>query len=109
MDVERIYPLTQSACTPYIGRTVCAVMKDGTHVVGTIKEVNEHGLVLSKEKPGVHILSTAGGRLRKKRRKANTSAFGFGGPFGPGGYPYNDFLLSWSLIALLFLVPFFYF
>lgn len=108
--MERIYPVTQAACTPYIGKTVCAIMHDGTHVVGTIGGVNERGLVFSGAAPGVQILSTNPKKARKQldeiQKRAKTSFYGYGG-YGYG-YGYGDYWLDWALIALLFTLPFFF-
>lgn len=105
--MERISPVSQATCSPYIGRRVCAVLHDGSHVVGTIDSVTERGIVF-RQAPGVQILSAKSAKAAKAmggvRKKAKTSAFGYGYGFG-----FGTFLLEWALIALLFAFPFFYF
>lgn len=111
--MERIYPVTQVTCSPYIGRTVCAIMHDGTQIVGTISGINERGLVLDRAVPGAQVLSTnpkkAHKQLSEIQRNAKTSAYGYGGGGygGYGGYGYG-YGLDWALIALLFTLPFFF-
>lgn len=105
-----ISPLTADSCRPYIGRQVCAVLHDGTHVTGTLRGVSERGLEFEQSYPSANILSTKSGKSKKPmnsmKKKAETSAFGPGYGYG-FGYPYAA-ALAWTSIALLFLVPFFF-
>ena len=54
-------------CRSYVGKHVCAVLKDGTQVYGTIKGVSDHGLELGDAAPRATILSTNPG-IRSLRR-----------------------------------------
>lgn len=94
--MHRIHPVCKDTCQPYIGKRVCAVMADGTQVIGTISAVTDQGLEFGGTTPDVTILS--------KKGKAKTKAFGYGYP--GYGYGYNPFILDWALISLLFLLPF---
>lgn len=110
--MQQIYPINQETCMPYIGRTVCAVLHDGTHYVGTITGVNSSGLLFDGS-AGATILSTEPGKAKKQlqelKSKAKTKAFGLGGFGGYGGYGgYGAYALDWAAIALLFLLPFFF-
>ena len=110
MDI--INPINADNCRNYVGSHVCAVMHDGTEVVGTIRGVNEQGLLFEPmNHPDAFILSARPGKPNKKgtprKTKPGTSAFyggGYGG-YGGYGYPYGG-LLAWSAISLLFLIPF---
>lgn len=100
--MHRIYPIGKDSCQPYIGKRVCAVLADGTHIVGTISAVTDQGLEFGGTTPDVTVLS--------KKGKAKTKAYGYPGYGYPGygypGYGYNPFVLDWVLITLLFLLPF---
>lgn len=110
--MHQIYPITQESCQPYIGKCVCAILHDGTHVVGTLSGVNATGLQFSGAYPGVSILSTQPKKARKQLEKlkssAKTSAYGYGGFGGGYGYGYESDWLEWTAIALLFALPFFF-
>lgn len=102
-----ISPLSVDTCKPYIGRQLCAVLRDGRQFTGTLSEVNENGLIFQQAFPEAAILSTQSRKAKKQpqslKQKAQTSAFGPGFGFSPFGG-----LLSWGSIALLFLLPFFF-
>ncbi|WP_260869494.1 hypothetical protein [Paenibacillus sp. Y412MC10] len=104
-------------CRSYVGKHVCAVLKDGTQVYGTIKGVSDHGLELGDAAPRATILSTNPGKASKQlselQQKAKTSSYPGYGPYGRGygggygyGYPPGYGALAWTSIALLFLIPF---
>lgn len=102
-------PVSADVCRGYIGKQVCAVLYDGTEVVGTIRGVHDHGLELEyASNPSASILSVKGKKGKKaaksKKAGAQTSAFG---PWGYGGYGYGfGNVLAWEAITLLFLIPF---
>ncbi|MGE7822744.1 hypothetical protein [Paenibacillus sp. NPDC093718] len=100
-------PISAEGCKGYVGKTVCAVMRDGTEVVGTIRGVNDRGLELEFANPSAYILSAKGKKGKKSSKStkggAHTSAFG---PYGYGGYGWGANVLAWEAIALLFLIPF---
>ncbi|OPH47154.1 hypothetical protein BC351_11655 [Paenibacillus ferrarius] len=100
--MQPIYPICAESCRPYIGQQVCAVLHDGTQVVGTLDNVSGQGLFINQGFNNATVLSTKPGKVKKElkviKNKAQTSAWGFGG-FNP---------LLWSSIALLFLLPFFF-
>lgn len=108
-------PLSAESCRGYIGKHVCAVLRDGTEVVGTLRGVSDKGLEIDFANPTASVLSAKGkqGKPSKKfkssKGKAATSAFGPGYGYGYGGYsPYwgPGNILAWEAIALLFLIPF---
>ncbi|GJM70947.1 hypothetical protein HMSSN036_31630 [Paenibacillus macerans] len=112
--MQQIYPITEAGCRPYIGRPVCAVLRDGNCYVGTISAVGPEGIQFDGVVPGgASVLSKQSPKVRKQvsnlKSKAKTKAFGFG-PFGPfGGFGgFGGFWLPWALLALLFLWPFFW-
>lgn len=106
--MHNIYPISVDTCKPYVGRQVCAVLHDGTHVTGTIRGVSERGLEFEEAYPSANILSTKPAKAKKQLnamvKKAETSAFGPG--YGYGGFGYPGAALAWTSIALLFLIPF---
>ncbi|MGG3505513.1 hypothetical protein ABES58_08545 [Paenibacillus lautus] len=107
-------PISAEGCRGYVGKTVCAVMRDGTEVVGTIRGVHDRGLELEFANPSVYTLSTKGKKGKKSSKSAKsgaqTSAFGpygYGGGYGAyGGYGWGGNVFAWEAIALLFLIPF---
>ncbi|MEK3734752.1 MULTISPECIES: hypothetical protein [Paenibacillus] len=109
-------PLSADSCRGYVGKHVCAVLQDGTEVVGTLRGVHDKGLEIEFVNPTASVLSAKGkqGGPSKKSKsskgsKAATSAFGPGYGYGYGGYsPYwgGGNFLAWEAIALLFLIPF---
>ncbi|HEY0829346.1 MAG TPA: hypothetical protein VGE40_14700 [Bacilli bacterium] len=107
--MHQIYPISLETCRPYIGSTVCAVLHDGTHYVGTIAGVSAAGIEFSGASQGASVLATQPNKAKKQlqnlKSKAKTSAYGFGGTYG--GYGYGT-TLDWAAIALLFLLPFFF-
>ncbi|MDU4696774.1 MULTISPECIES: hypothetical protein [Paenibacillus] len=130
--MQQIYPLGVDTCKPHIGKTVCAVMRDGRYYIGTITDVNENGIQLNggyaseanvlstqpaKAKKQLNQLKSKSKGANKAVTKANaqvqTKAFGYG-PGYPGygygggypGYAYNAYAFDWAAIALLFLIPF---
>ncbi len=118
--MKQIHPITPTSCSPYVGKTVCAVLQDGTQVVGTISRVSASGIELDGARTGAAVLSTkapqAKKQLQRQAARANTKG-GFYNPPGynpPGfgyGYPgyYPGYGLAWASIALLFLLPFLFY
>jgi len=98
-------PIDEDAIRPYIGKSVCAVLQDGTCYYGSITDVRGGQLFLDGGYKGVETLSTsvnkAKTQLSKLNDKAAVSAFFPGFGFGGGGLA-----LSLLLIALLFATPF---
>ncbi|RRJ62697.1 hypothetical protein EHV15_06880 [Paenibacillus oralis] len=110
--MQQIYPITQDGCRPYIGKQVCAVLRDGNCFVGTISSVGPDGIQFDGPLPGgASVLSNRSKKAKKQFRhikaKAKTKAFGpFGfGPFGRFG-GFGGFWFPWAAISLLFLLPF---
>ncbi|CAM2865946.1 hypothetical protein PASE110613_05060 [Paenibacillus sediminis] len=105
--MEFINPISADGCRPYIGRPVCAVLYDGTQVVGTVRDATNDGLFFDNPYAGATVLSLQPAKAKKQMieqmNKAKTSAFGYGYPYGYG-YGYGS--LAWASIALLFLIPF---
>ncbi|WP_274363477.1 hypothetical protein [Paenibacillus thermotolerans] len=104
--MQLISPINAATCTPYIGRQVCAVLVDGTPVVGTLAGVTPDGLQFNAAYPGATVLSTQPGKAKKQLKalneKAKTKFFGF------PGFGFGAFFLPWALLSLLFLTPFFF-
>ena len=100
--MEMISPVTAEACSPYIGRPVCAVLHDGSRYYGYLHSVEGGQLRLRSEQ------DAAVTSMKKKKRhapEASTKAFY---PFSPFGYQRGTIALDLALIALLFAIPFFW-
>ena len=104
--MQLISPINAATCTSYIGRQICAVLVDGTHVYGTLSGVTAEGLQLSPAYQGATVLSTKPAKAKKQlkalKHKAKTSFY------GGFGYPFGAFFLPFALLSLLFLTPFFF-
>jgi len=103
--MELISPITAEGCSPYIGKPVCAVLQDGTHVYGYLHRVDGEKVYFTSAAEGPGTVSSASApkakkQLKEKQDKAQTKFFG---PFFPG-----LFALDLALIAFLFAVPFFF-
>ena len=75
--MQQIYPLGVETCKPHIGKTVCAVLRDGRYYIGTITDVNEKGIQLNGGyASGANVLSTqpakAKKQLQQERRQSLT-------------------------------------
>ncbi len=104
--MERIHPVSRETCQAHVGRQICAILHDGTHVVGTIESVNDDGIVFSRSYPGVGILSTNAKKAQQQlKQKVQTSAYSDPYAYHPS---YGIGVLAWSLIALAFVLPLFY-
>jgi hypothetical protein len=101
--MELISPINVRTCKPYIGKPVCAVLHDGSHVYGYLHKVDGGKLYFAETAQGPGTVSTRAEKakkpLNKKMDKAQTSFFS---PFFSPGF----FALDLALIALLFAVPF---
>lgn len=115
--MQQIYPLSVDTCKPHIGKTVCAVLRDGRYYIGTITDVNEKGIQLNGGyASGANVLSTQPAKAKKQlqqlkskskgnpkastkavphtNEQALTKAYGYGpgypyyGGYPGGGYPY---------------------
>lgn len=124
--MQQIYPLGVDACKPHIGKTVCAVLRDGRYYIGTITDVNENGIQLNGGyAPEANVLSTQPAKAKKQLQQLKSKAKGvhkaetkanaqaqtkaFGYDPGYGGYPgygYGAYAFDWAALALLFLIPF---
>lgn len=106
-----ITPVTAETCARYVGKSVCAVMQDGSRYYGILRGVGDGQLYLegTPEELALHSLK---GRTKSKRKpaaKANTKAFGYGPGYGYGyGFGFGVFALSLALLASLFFIPFFF-
>ncbi|TFE19530.1 hypothetical protein [Cohnella luojiensis] len=106
--MQPISPISEAAIHSYIGKQVCAVLHDGTHLYGTITDCREGQLFLSGGVKGPGTVSTSAIRAKaqirtKLKNKAKISAFtpffGFGGGAAAAA-------ISLALIASLFFFPF---
>lgn len=101
--MELISPVTADGVQPFIGRPVCAVLHDGTHVSGVLGGCDGGALTLNPlTADGTGAVSTKSIKGKTKQTgKAATSAFGF--PFVA-----STIALELALIAFLFAIPFFF-
>ncbi|WP_373231577.1 hypothetical protein [Cohnella sp.] len=106
--MQSFCPISVDAIRPYIGKQVCAVLHDGTHLYGTITDCREGQLLISGCVKGPGTVTTsaiqAKAQIRTKlKNKAKISAFtpffGFGGGAAVAA-------ISLALIASLFFFPF---
>ncbi|KIL40601.1 hypothetical protein SD70_12760 [Gordoniibacillus kamchatkensis] len=102
--MERIFPITEEAVMPHIGRCVCAVLHDGTHYYGTLEGVDGGHLIINGyvQRAGeVATYAVKKKQPRKKQKEVKTSAFfpGFG---------FSRFFLPFASLAFLFALPFFF-
>lgn len=130
--MQQIYPLGVDACKPHVGKTVCAILRDGRYYIGTITDVNENGIQLNGGYTSeANVLSTQPAKAKKQlqqlksktkgankavikaNEQAQTKALGYGPGYpgypGNGGYPgygYGAYAFDWAALALLFLIPF---
>ena len=101
--MQIISPVNADTCSSYIGKPVCAVLHDGSRYYGYLSSIEDGRLMLRME-PESAETST------KKKKKANQEAKTTGYyPYPPYGYyPRGALALELALIALLFVVPFFW-
>lgn len=106
--MEIINPVSAATVQPYIGRPVCAVLHDGSHVYGVLGGCDGTTLTLNPytgDGAGPGVLTTKSfARKTRQSKKATTSAFGF--PFNP--FVTRTIALELALIAFLFAIPFFF-
>lgn len=88
-----------------IGRTVCAVLHDGSQYTGTILGCEEGRLILGGELPQEEAVGTTRAKSKRKGKKAASKAkvSAFYPPYYPGAIALD---LAW--IWLLFAIPFLY-
>lgn len=105
-----IDPITEDGVKDHIGKPVCVVLKDGTHLYGELVGLNGTQLSVKSAEAGEGTLSTnsvkAKAALEKTAKKAaqgKTSAVAGFPPFAGG-----VLALELALIALLFVIPFFF-
>ncbi|MBY0203619.1 hypothetical protein NKT34_25025 [Paenibacillus polysaccharolyticus] len=115
--MHRIHPVCEETVSPHVGRPVCLVMRDGTHMYGTLGGCRDGKVYLNECFQGPRLSSVQSKqqlrRVSKKKlssaRKAKSSAYGgypYGGGYGGyGGYGYGAGY-DVALIATLFLLPF---
>lgn len=104
--MQPIAPLTPEGCRPYIGKPVCAVLHDGSEVIGYLHGIEDNRLLIRIAPDSEPVANTARANVKShkknKRKTVKTSAFA---PFFlPGGL----LALELALIAALFLIPFFW-
>ena len=70
------FTLHEEICRSWLGRPVCAVMKDGSERIGIITEVRQNRLVLNGRPPGskstIRRQASTGTRKRATLRTAST-------------------------------------
>lgn len=104
--MQQITSLTTEGCRPHIGKPVCAVLIDGSEVVGILHGIEDNRLLLrlgpepETELETETARTSAGRRKKKKRKTVRTSALA---PFAFRG---GLIALDLALIAALFLIPF---
>jgi hypothetical protein len=106
--MQQITPICEDTIRPHIGRPVCAVMHDGTYLIGTIADCRNGQLYFQGGVQGPGVVSTsakrASAQIKKNiKNKANISFFPFFG-FGAG---FVTGAITLGLIAALFAFPFF--
>jgi hypothetical protein len=101
--MEVISPINLQSCSPHIGKQVCAVMRDGTQIIGYLNRVDNERLYLSAS-PQVQEEAATKGRKKKKlaKGKAAEAQASFVNPYF---YP-GEIALDLALITLLFIIPF---
>jgi hypothetical protein len=100
--MERIFPIDGPTVTPFVGKSVCAVLHDGTHFFGTLEGIDGDRLIINGFAGGPGELETLAMKKKRPSEKsgqANTSAFfpGFG---------FNRFFFPFAALAFLFALPF---
>ncbi|MCY9691378.1 hypothetical protein [Paenibacillus alginolyticus] len=111
--MERIFPICEASCRPYLGSPICAVLHDGTHYYGTIEGIDGDQLIINgyRGEPGevgiYGLNKNPAGKKQsgkkqsgKKAKQVKTSAFfpGFG---------FERFFFPFAALAFLFAFPFF--
>ncbi|WP_199615239.1 hypothetical protein [Paenibacillus alkalitolerans] len=109
--MELIAPVSTQKCAPYIGKPVCAVLHDGSHVFGYLQRVDGGKLILSGSALGEGTVSVSKAKAKKQlKQKMDKAQTNFYSPyFYPPYFSPGLFALDLALIALLFTVPFFFF
>lgn len=75
--MQQIYPLGVETCKPHIGKTVCAVLRDGRYYIGTITDVNEKGIQLNGGyASGANVLSTQPAKAKKQLQQLKSKSKG---------------------------------
>ncbi len=100
--MERIFPITSAAVTPFVGSPICAVLHDGTHYYGMLEKIDGDQMILTGyiRKPGeLETYAKKNKPSVSKAKKVKTTAFfpGFG---------FQRFVLPFVSLALLFALPF---
>lgn len=106
-ELVPISPITPEAVSPFIGKTVCAVMHDGKCHYGILRGIDGNQLYLDGGGSGLSLASVRSKQGNNwKPTKAQTKAFY---PYGGGfGFGYGAFALSLAALAALFFIPFFF-
>jgi hypothetical protein len=101
MTLQEIQTIPIDACHHHVGKPVCVVLQDGTHVYGVLGGLQDGKLMLYRAVQGPGRLSVSAAKAKRALR-AKTKAFGYGyGPYYPGAYAVDA-----ALVALLFALPF---
>ncbi|MFD2670280.1 hypothetical protein [Marinicrinis sediminis] len=127
--MEPIYPICEEKIRPHIGKPVCAVLHDGTHIYGNVAGFEGDQLMLRFDDRVGTYGEAAGGKVSSKKKKAGSAGKSaavknkgkkkqgqaeIAGYYPYGPYPYYPgygaglFALSVGLIAALFVAPFFF-
>ena len=99
MTLQEIQTIPLDACHHHVGKPVCVVLQDGTHVYGMLGGLHDGKLMLYRAVQGPGRLSVSAAKAKRALR-AKTKAFGYG-PYYPGAYAVDA-----ALVALLFALPF---
>jgi len=100
MTLQEIEAIRIDACHHHVGKPVCVVLQDGSHVYGVLGGLQDGRLILYRAMKGPGKLAVSAAKAKRTLR-AKTKAFWYGPPFYP-----NPYLVDAALIALLFTLPF---
>lgn len=111
--MHRIHPVCEETVSPYVGRPVCMIMKDGKHIYGTLGGCRDGKIYVSGSFEGPRLCSVKSKQQLRRKGKTNavtakrvkSSAYGpYGYGYG-GGYGYGAGY-DLALVTTLFLLPF---
>ncbi|WP_248928202.1 hypothetical protein [Paenibacillus hamazuiensis] len=103
--MKMIHPVTEEQCRPHCGKTIVAVMHDGTEITGVLSEVKDGKLYLNSEQS---VQTNRAGKKKKSVKKSgrkgqaklNAASYALYPAFPAG----PAIVLDLALIALLFVL-----